>query len=63
MTDENERLMDYVSSIAALNRVVRQLSQSLMVDKKMALKVRHHFQNEKKKRIEANRPVVADDTY
>lgn len=39
LTDESERLMDYVSSIAALNRVVRQLSQSLMVDKKMALKV------------------------
>jgi hypothetical protein len=31
--------MDYVSSIAALNRVVRHLSQSLMVDKRMALKV------------------------
>ena len=38
---DEKRAMDYVSSIAALNRVVRHLSQSLMVDKKMALKVSH----------------------
>lgn len=36
---DEKRIMDYVSSIAALNRVVRHLSQSLMVDKRMALKV------------------------
>ena len=55
--------MDYVSSVAALNRVVRQLRRSLVSDKAIAHKVLYcsHHLKEKERSLNQVRDGVDDN--